>query len=88
MKTSIKNVLSVYYASRKMSDKHRRKAMASDMRSLRRQGVKTDQRGLTGYHGDALVSCGKNWDDLKEGGRYWAERSALFRTVKHARQPD
>lgn len=73
---SIKSILSRFYVRQGLTGKHFRAAMRHDMRSLRRQGVNTNQ-GLTRRLGGGLVGCGATWDDLAEGGSYWATRSTF-----------
>lgn len=74
--TSIKSILSRFYARQGLTGRHFRLAMRHDMRSLRRQGVNTNQ-GVTRRLGNGLVSCGKVWDSLEEGMPYWATRSVF-----------
>lgn len=53
--TSIKSILSRFYARQGLTGRHFRLAMRHDMRSLRRQGVNTNQ-GVTRRLGNGLVS--------------------------------
>lgn len=77
-RTSIKSILSRFYARQGLAGKHFRSAMRHDMRSLRQQGVNTNQ-GFAARLGGGLVSCGAIWDDLAEGGSYWATRDMFGR---------
>lgn len=76
-----KNILSAFYVSQGLKGKHLRKAMQSDMRSLRRQGGNRKNG-----HGGGIVNCGFPWDESKEGAMYWARRSLFYRTISESRQ--
>lgn len=76
-----RKILSAFYDAQGLNGNHLRKAIQSDLRSIRRQGGKPENA-----RGGALVNCGFAWGDSKEGGLYWARRAMFYRPMAEARQ--